>query len=402
MANGIKTDDIFVTFVLPCLNESKTLGQCIKQAREAIALINKPASIIVADNGSTDSSQEIAKEYGAHVIDVPIRGYGAAIYYGCKAACSRYIVIGDTDGSYDFRESISLLQLLDQGYDLIIGSRIKGKIYPGAMPWKNRYLGTPTLTFLLNLFYHTHISDSQSGLRAFRKDAFDRLNLHSSGMEFASEMLVQASLCNLKISEFPVSLHPDGRNRKPHLRPWRDGWRHLRFLLLYSPVWLYLVPGFLLLAMGLIVNSIFFLTPETNFITIRNLFFGTHWMVPFILSSVVGMQMIGLGIFTSIYSVQRKFYSGTQIINWFNKHFRLEWSLLVGLVMLLLGTGIEFLILFRWIMSSYGELNAYRTALYGLMWIVLGAEIVTNGFFLDLLCHESQIASIEEIKNETI
>lgn len=389
MENGYQPGDSSVTFVLPCLNESKTLEQCIHQVRETISLWDQPAEVIVVDNGSTDSSPAIAERLGARVICVPERGYGAALYSGCKAAGSSYIVIGDADGSYDFREVIPMLRLLDQGSDLVVGSRMKGKIYPKAMPWKNRYLGTPVLTFLLNLFFHTHVTDSQSGFRALRKNAFDRLSLHSLGMEFASEMLVQASLCDLKISEVPISFYPDGRDRKPHLRPWRDGWRHLRFLLLYSPVWLYLVPGILCLLTGLGVNTLLFLTPESNFITIRNLFFGTHWMVPSILSAVVGMQMLCLGIFTSIYSVQRNLYPGTRIIQWLNRYFRLEWSLVAGLVMALLGFGIEMVVFVLWIQSSYGELTAYRAVLYGLMWIVLGIELATNGFFLDLLCHES-------------
>ena len=208
-------------------------------------------------------------------------------------------------------------------------------------------------------------------------------------MEFASEMLVQASLHDLRISEVPISLYPDGRNRKPNLRPWRDGWRHLRFLLLYSPVWLYLVPGILLLTIGLLVDTILFLTPETSFITIQNLFFGTHWMVPSVLAAIVGLQMICLGIFSSIYSVQKNLYPATRVTRWLNKFFRLEWSLLVGAVMFLLGVGMELHILIQWIMSAFGELNAFRSALYGLMWIVLGVELITNGFFLDLLCHEA-------------
>jgi glycosyltransferase involved in cell wall biosynthesis len=396
MENGPPPEDNSVTFVLPCLNEGKTLARCIHQVKEAIALLSQPAEIIVADNGSMDSSPAIAHALGARVIHVPVRGYGAAVYYGCQAASSRYIVMGDSDGSYDFRDSITMLRYLDQGYDLIIGSRVRGKIYPRSMPWKNRYLGTPTLTLLLNLFYHTHLTDSQSGLRAFRKEAFDRLSLHSTGMEFASEMLVQAALCDLKMGEVPISFYPDGRDRKPHLRPWRDGWRHLRFLLLYSPVWLYLVPGVLLLAVGLCLSTILFLTPEADFITIQNLFFGTHWMVPSLLSAVIGMQMICLGIFTSIYSVQRKLYPGTSMIQWLNRSFRLEWSLAAGLGMAFIGFGIELAILIIWILSGYGELNAYRSALYGLMWIVLGIELVTNGFFLDLLCHESQINFVEK------
>jgi glycosyltransferase involved in cell wall biosynthesis len=389
MENGHPPDDLYVTFVLPCLNESKTLRGCIHQVRKAIAIINKPAEIIVVDNGSSDASPDIAKELGARVISVPERGYGAAVYYGCKAARANHVIIGDADSSYDFLESILMLQLLDQGYDLIIGSRMKGKIYPGAMPWKNRYLGTPTLTFLLNLFYQTHVTDSQSGLRAIRKDGFDRLSLHSTGMEFASEMLVQAALCNLKISEVPISFYPDGRDRKPHLRPWRDGWRHLRFLLLYSPVWLYLVPGILLLMIGFCVNTLLFFTPESEFITIYKFFFGTHWMVPSTLSAVVGIQMVCLGIFTSVYSIQRNLYPGTRVIDWINRHFRLEWSLAAGGVMALLGFGLELAVLIQWIRSSYGELNAYRAIFYGLMWIVIAIELVTNGFFLDFLCHES-------------
>ena len=235
---------------MPCLNEAETLERCVRRAVETLAASGLAGEVLVADNGSTDGSQEIAERAGARVVPVPERGYGAALLGGIAAARGRYVVMGDADDSYDFGDVPAFVARLEEGHDLVMGSRFQGRIEPGAMPFLHRWLGNPVLSFLGRLFFRVPISDFHCGIRGFRKEAIDRIGLRTTGMEFASEMVVKATLFGLRIGEIPVTLRKDGRSRPPHLRTWRDGWRHLRFLLMYSPRWLYLWPGLLLVLLG--------------------------------------------------------------------------------------------------------------------------------------------------------
>ncbi len=377
--------EVEVSFVLPCLNERATLADCIEQARQVIYALGVPGEVIVADNGSTDGSQEIACRMGAHLVEVPVRGYGAALIYGCRAASGKTIVMADSDASYDLREAIPLLEKIQEGFDLVVGSRLRGKILPGAMPWKNRYLGNPALTGILNLFFHSGLSDAHSGLRAFTREAFERMDLRCTGMEFASEMIVKAVLTGLRRAEIPITYLPDGRNRPSHLRPWRDGWRHLRFLLLYSPSSMYMVPGMILFALGLALNTVLNLIPEDSYLTFGSIFFGTHWTVPATLAAVFGLQIVFLGLISLMYSVQTGLYPQP---GWFARiadKISLELGLVMGLLCLLAGAGFESVILVGWIHSGFGALAEYRLALYGLMWILLGLESLFNSFILGLL-----------------
>nr|WP_294810516.1 glycosyltransferase family 2 protein [uncultured Sphingomonas sp.] len=246
-----------VTLVMPCLNEVQSLPHCIGNALDALARLRSElglsGEIVVADNGSTDGSQTLATQLGARVVPIACRGYGTALIGGCQAALGRYILMGDCDGSYDFTEGVKMIAKLEQGYELCMGSRFKGSIAPGAMPWKNRYIGNPALTGILNLFFRPGISDAHCGLRAIRKDAFERLRLTGEGMEFASEMVIKGALLKLKITEVPATLSRDLRDRAPHLRPWRDGWRHLRYLFMLSPTWVFGVPGIAAFGAGLLI-----------------------------------------------------------------------------------------------------------------------------------------------------
>jgi glycosyltransferase involved in cell wall biosynthesis len=239
-----------ISIVMPCLNEAETLAICITKAQWYIQQHHLAAEIIIADNGSTDGSQAIAAGLGVRVIEVRDRGYGSALRAGIAAAQGQYIIMGDADNSYDFSQLSPFIQQLRAGYDLVMGNRFKGGIQPGAMPPLHRYLGNPVLTWIGRLFFASPCQDFHCGLRGFRKDAIESLGLRTTGMEFASEMVVKATLYHLKIAEVPTVLSPDGRSRPPHLRSWRDGWRHLRFLLLYSPRWLFLYPGLLLMLVG--------------------------------------------------------------------------------------------------------------------------------------------------------
>jgi hypothetical protein len=242
---------IELSIVMPCLNEIETLAKCIRKAHQAIEALGVAAEIVVADNGSTDGSQAVARELGVQVVDVTRRGYGSALIGGVAAARGRFVIMGDADDSYDFTAIGPLLEKLRQGADLVMGNRFAGGIRQGAMVWSHRWVGNPALTSISKVFFHTPVGDMHCGLRGFRKDAYERLRLRATGMEFASEMVIKASLQRMRITEVPVTLSPDGRSRPPHLRTWRDGWRHLRFMLLFSPRWLFLYPGIALFALGL-------------------------------------------------------------------------------------------------------------------------------------------------------
>ncbi|MCZ8173095.1 MAG: glycosyltransferase family 2 protein [Brevundimonas sp.] len=251
---------IDVSIIMPCLNETQSLSHCIANARLALDLIEQQyglgGEIVIADNGSTDGSQALAESLGARVVDVPSRGYGAALIGGCTGAYGRYLLMGDCDGSYNFTEGVAMIGKLEDGWSVCMGSRFKGGIAPGAMPWKNRWIGNPALTGILNLFFRTGISDAHCGLRAIRKEAFHALRLSGSGMEFASEMVIKAALLKLPMTEVPATLSPDLREREPHLRPWRDGWRHLRYLFMLSPTWVFGVPALAALGSGLAIMAL--------------------------------------------------------------------------------------------------------------------------------------------------
>ena len=245
--------EVEVSVVMPCLNEAHTVGRCVGKVVRALARMETCGEIIVADNGSTDGSPEIARREGARVVIVDRRGYGAALQAGIEAARGRFIVMGDADDSYDFDAIDPFIASLRAGDEMVLGNRFRGGIRPGAMPWHHRYIGNPVLTGILNLFFHTPVGDAHCGLRAFRKDAYQRLQLNSPGMEFASEMVIKACLGGQKVSEIPTILYPDGRDRRPHLRSFRDGWRHLRLLLLLCPTWLYLIPSGVMMGIGLAI-----------------------------------------------------------------------------------------------------------------------------------------------------
>ncbi len=395
-------EQIELSVVIPCLNERATLAASLLSARDLILAAGIPGEIVVADNGSTDGSPEIARRMGAHVVDVGLRGYGAALIYGCRAAAGRWMVMGDADGSYDFCEALPMLEKLRDGADLVVGSRLKGRILPGAMPWKNRYLGNPVLTGLLNLLFHSGLSDAHCGLRAFTRPAFERMDLRCTGMEFASEMIVKATLLDMRREETPITYAPDGRQRPSHLRPWRDGWRHLRFLLLYSPGWVYLVPGLAMFLIGFVLNTVLSLLPETTYLWLGSLFFGTHWTVPATLAAVFGMQVAFLGVISSTYGVQRGLFPPPDWQAWITRRISMEVGLLVGLGLILIGGVVEAQIALGWVRSGFGILGELRPAVYGLMWIMLGVEWMFNSFILGLLYQAVETIPEEGTNQETV
>jgi glycosyltransferase involved in cell wall biosynthesis len=376
---------VVVSVVIPCLNEAKTIGTTVSWAVEFLRSTELTSEVVVADNGSTDGSQEIARQAGARVVNVTERGYGAALIAGCRAALGTYIIMGDADATYDFRECGPMVKKLQEGYDLVMGSRFKGRIVNGAMPWKNRYIGNPVLTTVLNLFFWSGLSDAHCGMRGFTKSAFEQMQLRSTGMEFASEMVVKAAVLNLRRTEVPVTLYPDPPGRTPHLRPWRDGWRHLRFLLLYSPLWLYIIPGVMLIVLSIILNVVLNLLPPDQFFRLGSLFFGTHWTIPATFGATLGVQLLFLGIAARLYAVNKGLLPIKQWVQQFLDIFSLERGIILGLTLSLIGIVIELFIFSTWAVGGFGELNAQRLGMLGLMWILIGLQVVFNSFFLSLL-----------------
>ncbi|MFP4319558.1 MAG: glycosyltransferase family 2 protein [Phormidium sp.] len=377
---------IDVSFVLPCLNEALTLEICIKKAKTAISNLGLRGEIVVADNGSEDGSQALAKSLGARVVDVPIRGYGAALIWGINAAEGTYVVMGDADDSYDFREAVAMVKQLEAGYDLVVGTRLKGEILPGAMPWKNRYLGTPVLTAVINRLYQSKFSDVNCGMRAFSKRAFQRLQMESPGMEFASEMLVKAAMLGLKMTEVPITLHPDGRDRPPHLRPWSDGWRHLKYILLFAPKVIYWVPGSFLLSFGLILAVMLNLSPGGEAVYVGNFRFNDHWIVVSALSCLLGYELLLTGLLAHLYTLTHRIQRRSPRMDWLVNAVSIEKILLFSLVMVGIGIGIELSVLRSWFAVEFGPLYAIRPAITGMVLILMGAQTLFSGLFYAVLC----------------
>lgn len=381
---------IEVSFVLPCLNEVQTLDVCVKKAKTAIARLGVAGEIVVADNGSEDGSQALAKSLGARVVDVPVRGYGAALIWGIRAARGKYIVMGDADDSYDFREAVSMVDTLRSGYDLVVGTRLGGTIMPGAMPWKNRYLGTPVLTYIVNLIYRSNFSDVNSGMRAFSKKAFHTLQMESLGMEFASEMLVKSAILGLKTTEVPIALHPDGRDRAPHLRPWSDGWRHLKYILLFAPKFLYWIPGTLLLTVGFVLGLLLNLNPggESVYVSVygSELRFNDHWIVVAALCCLLGYELLLTGLLAHLYTLTHRIRRRSRRMDWVVRAVSIERIILFALFAFAVGAGIELSVFRTWVAGDFGPLYAIRPAVTGMVLILMGAQTLFSGLFYAVLC----------------
>lgn len=368
-----------VSLVMPCLNEEKTIGICIKKAFDAFKTEGIDGEVIVIDNGSTDNSASIAESMGAKVIEQPIRGYGSAYLMGLEEANGKYIIMADADNTYDLQEIGKFLIPLRQGYEFCIGSRFRGKILTGAMPWLHRYIGNPILTWILNLFFHGKISDAHCGMRAITKEAYKKMNLKTLGMEFASEMVILALKTKLKIKEIPITYHP--REGESKLASFKDGWRHLRFMLLYSPTYLFLIPGMASFFIGLMLLLLLLPGP----IRISNLYFDIHYMVLGSLLAILGFQIVNLGLYAKSYSLSEHFEESDKVIEWFLKHFNLERGIVIGALVTLVGLGINLYILIRWITTNFGPLSEVRTGLAGLTFMVIGIQTIFSSFFLSIL-----------------
>jgi glycosyltransferase involved in cell wall biosynthesis len=376
-------EEVEVSVVMPCLNEARTVGRCVEKALHALESMGVRGEVVVADNGSTDGSQDRARELGARVIQAAPKGYGSALQAGIDAARGRYIIMGDADDSYDFSRLEPFIERLRAGDDLVMGNRFRGGIQPRAMPWHHRYIGNPVLTGLLNLFFHSPIRDAHCGLRGFGKDAYARLGLATPGMEFASEMVVQACLKGQKISEVPTVLRPDGRDRPPHLRSFRDGWRHLRFLLLMCPVWLFRIPSVVMMSLGLGLMAL--LTPGP--FVLGGVRLDVHSMLLGALSVVLGHQTLWLWTFAQFQGAQSGLLPAD---HWTTRiwRFNLERGLICGGLLVLLGLACNLWLVREWWRQELGDLEVrwtLRYALWGFTLMVMGVQTIFGSFFLGLL-----------------
>jgi hypothetical protein len=372
-----------LSVVLPCLDEAKTVGICVEKAFRSMAEIGVDGEVIVADNGSQDGSPEIAGLAGARVIDVPVRGYGAALIHGIESAHGRYVVMADADDSYDLGDLGPFVEALREGSDLVMGNRFRGGVAPGAMPPLNRYLGNPVLSFLGRLFFRVPVGDFHCGIRGFRRDRILELNLQTSGMEFASEMVVRAATSGLKITEVPTTLRPAGRDRPPHLRPWSDGWRHLRFLLALSPRWLLLYPSVLLTVSGLLVLAFLAAGPRT----IGSVGFGVHTMLAAATAVVVGVQTGGLAVIARAYGTALGLLPHQATLEATLQRVTLNRGVVTGVVMAVLGVVCFVVALAQWESTGFGELDAatfMRLPILGLVLIVTGVQVVLVSFVLSM------------------
>ncbi len=386
---GIGTEDtrttaVEVSIVMPCLNEVETLGACIAEAREAIAKGGYTAEIIVADNGSADGSQLVARELGAKVVDVQRKGYGSALIGGIDAAQGRFVVMGDADASYDFGAIAPLIAKLRDGYDLVVGNRFLGGIEPGAMPWSHRWLGNPVLSSINKMFFHAPVGDTHCGLRAFTKDAYEKMRLRATGMEFASEMVIKASLKGMRITEVPVVLRPDGRSRPPHLRTWRDGWRHLRFMLLFSPRWLFLYPGLALLVVGLGLSALLIAGP----LRIGGVRLDIHTMLVAGFLALLGYQLVLFAVFTKMFAIREGFHPPHPALQTLLRYVTLEVGLLAGALMALGGLVALVLAVTSWQSVGFGNLNpstTMREVIPAVVLLSLGTQTIFASFFISIL-----------------
>ena len=374
-----------LTILMPCLNEAETLALCIAKAADYLKRSGVSGEIIVADNGSTDGSQAIARSLGARVVPVSERGYGAALLGGIAAARGRYVVMGDADDSYDFSALAAFVERLRGGADLVMGNRFRGGIEPGAMPPLHRYLGNPVLSFIGRLFFRVPVRDFHCGLRAFNAESIRALDLRTTGMEFASEMVVRSALARLRIEEVPTTLKPDGRSRPPHLRTWRDGWRHLKFLLIYNPRWLFFIPGISLFAMGIGLAALLFFGPfqlNTTMELDLNTFVAACFMI------ITGVQLVSFGVLSRYYADATGVLPRTPGSDWLMRTISTDRLALNAGICLAAGVMFFGYAVLRWAKVDFGPLTDSeipRIIVMGLTLVVIGLQAFFSAFLLGVL-----------------
>ena len=374
--------DVELSVVLPCLNEAETLETVIRKALRSFSDLGVAGEVVVADNGSTDGSQDIARAAGVRVVDVPVKGYGAALRAGIESAQGTYVIMGDADDSYAMDKLGPFLEALRGGADLVMGNRFAGGIEPGAMPWLHRYVGNPVLSFLGRLFFRIPIHDFHCGMRGFRREKVRSLELRTTGMEFASEMVVRSSLAKLKIVEVPTTLARDGRSRPPHLRTWRDGWRHLKFLLAFSPRWMFLYPSLVLLTLGVFGMAVLAFGP----LQVGSVVFDVQTMVVSAAAVVLGVQGAGLALATRAFAASLGLLPASIRLDRLLDRFALERGLVVGALVSLLGCLFFIAAVVNWQGTGFAHLapGDIRIPLIGLVLVVTGAQMILVSFMLSL------------------
>ena len=373
-----------VSIVIPCLNEAETIAICIDKALQGLQEQGLDGEVIVADNGSSDGSPTIAVAHGARVVQIIQKGYGSALRGGIVEARGRYVIMGDADDSYDFTHAPRFIQKLREGYDLVMGNRFLGGIEPGAMPWKHRYIGNPVLSGLGRMFFGCPVGDFHCGLRGFTKKSYEQMELCTTGMEFASEMVIKATLKKMAITEIPTTLSPDGRSRPPHLRSWRDGWRHLRFMLLLAPTWLFLLPAMIMFLGGLLTGLALLSGP----IVIGPATFDIHTLLLSGLAMVIGHQLTVFAVYTKRLSILLNLHKPKRWEEQLGRHWTLERGVVCGLAMLILGLVMATFAAWSWQQVGFGTLNAQymmRRLIPAVVFIALGVQTVFGSFFFGFL-----------------
>ncbi|HTS07560.1 MAG TPA: glycosyltransferase family 2 protein [Candidatus Eisenbacteria bacterium] len=369
---------------MPCLNEAETLETCIVKAWRALQQANISGEVVVADNGSTDDSADIAKRLGARVVNVRAKGYGNALMGGIAVAAGKYVVMGDADDSYDFGHIPRFVEGLRNGADLVMGNRFRGGIQKQAMPALHRYFGNPALTRLGRLFFGSPVGDFYCGLRGFRKEAYERMALRTTGMEFATEMIVKATLLRLRVAEVPTTLSPDGRSRPPHLRTWRDGWRTLRFFLLYSPRWLFLYPGMVLMLLGSVLGLWLLPAPRV----VGSVTFDVHTMVYAAAFVLLGFQAIAFAVFTKFFAISEGLLPPDPTLDRLFQYITLEVGLAVGTLLTFAGLATSVYAVSAWGSKHFGPLDyshTMRLVIPSMLFLTLGAQTVFASFFMSVL-----------------
>lgn len=376
---SLTAEALELSVVMPCLDEAKTLPICIGKALRTMEQLGVVGEVLVVDNGSKDRSVEVATQAGARVVHQPLRGYGNALRKGFDEARGRYIIMGDADDSYDFTDLERFLVRLRSGADLVMGNRLAGEIKPGAMPWHHRWIGNPGLSWFLNLLFHTGVGDSHCGMRGFSREAYRRMNLQMPGMEMASEMVIKSALSHLRIEEIPITLWPDGRDRRPHLRSFRDGWRHLRFMLMCSPVFLFVIPGFLLALLGLLAIPTVILAGHGQYTNT----FGPTFMYTSALTAIVGWHLIVFGLLAKLYAHLIDPVFEDPRVHRVLSHFSVERGLILGMLLIFLGLVLGMPVLVQWIVTS--AVSSHGSWILGGTLLTLGLETIFASFLIGIL-----------------
>jgi glycosyltransferase involved in cell wall biosynthesis len=378
---AISVDAPDVSVVIPCLNEGRSIGICIDKALTAFAEAGIAGEVVVADNGSSDGSVDIATQHGARVVQVAVRGYGNALRKGIEEAKGKFIVMGDADDSYDFSQVPDFVARWREGNDLIMGNRFAGGIKPGAMPWLHKYVGNPGLTQILNSFFHAGIGDANCGMRGFTKRLYEQVDPRTTGMEFALELVIKATRLGANVTEIPVTLWPDKRGRRPHLRTFHDGWRSLRFMLLYAPNWLFLLPGVSLAIAGL--GLVFWLFPHPRHV--GHVTIDVHTMLFGMMFTLLGAQIVSIGLFAKVFSYAERFTHNQRSLERWLRRVKLEHGLLLGAALASVGAGGALWLLGKWIASNFGPFDQVRSVILFTLFFFLGVQVIFSSFFISML-----------------